>query len=254
MKVSIIQPDIIWEDKTRNLSHLDELILPLYEKTDIVILPEMFSSGFSMNTEKLSEPADGHTFQWMKETAERGNFGLCGSYIVFEDNHFYNRFVFVSPGNESWHYDKRHLFSMAGENKFFTQGKSRLVFRFRGATISPYICYDLRFPVWSRNRNEYDLAVYVASWPQVRISVWDTLIKARAIENQCYVAGANRVGADGTGTRYSGGSYIVNPRGEILKSAGSQECTITSEISMSDLTEFREKFPVREDSDDFQIL
>ena len=254
MKVSIIQPDIIWEDKTRNLSHLDEMVLPLFEKTDIVILPEMFSSGFSMNTEKLSEPADGQTFQWMKEIAKRGNFGLCGSYIVFEDHHFYNRFVFVSPGNESWHYDKRHLFSMAGENKFFTPGISKLVFRFRDVTISPFICYDLRFPVWSRNRNEYDLAVYVANWPQVRINVWDTLIKARAIENQCYVAGANRVGKDGTGTSYSGGSYIVNPRGEIIKSGGSQECTITSEISMSELNEFREKFPVQKDSDDFQIL
>ena len=254
MKISIIQPVILWEDKAGNLSHLDDLILPLHNKTDIVILPEMFNTGFSMDTKKLHEPLNGPTFQWMKETAERGNFGLCGSYIISGDNSFFNRFVFVSPNNEFWHYDKRHLFSMAGEDKFFSSGKSKLVFSFRGLRISPFICYDLRFPVWSRNRNDYDLAIYVASWPHVRISVWETLLKARAIENQCYVAGANRVGEDGNGIMHSGRSSVINPRGEILSYAGQDECSVTADISISELIEFRNKFPVMNDADDFEII
>jgi omega-amidase len=254
MKISIIQPDLAWEDKSRNLKNLGEMISPLYNNTDIVVLPEMFNTGFSMNPEQLSESSEAETFDWMKNIAQKGSFGLCGSYMVKENLQFFNRWVFVAPEKESWYYDKRHLFSMAGENKFFSPGKTRLIFSFRGLRISPYICYDLRFPVWSRNRNDYDLIIYAANWPESRISVWNTLIKARAIENQCYVAGANRIGTDGKGIKYCGDSMIIDPRGEIIASANpNEESSITGEISLTELSDFRKKFPVLKDADNFTI-
>jgi omega-amidase len=254
MKISIIQSDLIWEDKHRNFANLEKMIIPLYNRTDIIILPEMFSSGFSMNTGQLSESPDSETFCWMRDIALKGNFGICGSYIVKDNNKFFNRWVFVSPKNETWYYDKRHLFSMGDENNFFSAGRSSLVFSFRGLRISPYICYDLRFPVWSRNREKYDLMIYAANWPESRIEVWNTLLKARAIENQCYVAGANRLGIDGKGITYCGESVILGPRGQVIASANrNEETTITGEISMTELYDFRKKFPVLDDADDFTI-
>ena len=214
----------------------------------------MFNTGFSMNPVELSESPYGETFVWMKSIAEKGNFGLCGSYIVKENMNFFNRWVFVSPGNEVWHYDKRHLFSMGGEDKLFSAGKSRLIFSFRGVRITPYICYDLRFPVWSSNRDEYDLMIYAANWPEVRQNVWTTLLKARAIENQCYVAGSNRTGTDGEGIKYCGDSMIINARGELIAFAEDEkECSISAEISLTELSDFRKKFPVMNDADDFTI-
>jgi predicted amidohydrolase len=255
MKISVIQYDIAWEDKSCNFRNLSEIISPLFNKTDIVILPEMFNTGFSMNAGALSEPADGETFLWMKKIAEKGNFGVCGSYIVKENGSFYNRFVFVSPDSERWHYDKRHLFSMGGEDRLFSRGKSRLIFTFRGVRIAAYICYDLRFPVWSRNSEGSDLIIYSANWPEARQKVWNTLLQARAIENQCYVAGSNRTGTDGEGIRYCGGSLIIDPRGDILASAGSAtESGIRAEISIDKLSEFRKKFPVSGDADEFNIM
>jgi len=254
MNISIIQSYLVWEDKSQNLQNLGNLISPLYGNTDIVVLPEMFNTGFSVNSRHLSELPYGETFEWMKRIAEKGNFGLCGSYMVNENNRFYNRFVFVTPENEFWPNDKRHLFSMSGEDKIFSPGKSRAVFTFRGVRISPFICYDLRFPVWSRNRNDYDLAIYAANWPASRIEAWKTLLKARAIENQCYVAGANITGTDGNGITYSGESIIVNPCGGIIGSANpNEESTVTAEISMAELSEFRNKFPFLKDADNFSI-
>jgi len=254
MKISIIQPDLKWEDKSGNFRNLGELISPLYKKSDIVVLPEMFNTGFSMNPEKLCESPESETFDWMKNIAEKGNFGLCGSYIVKENMKFFNRWVFVTPEKESWYYDKRHLFSMAGEAKFFSSGKNRLIFSFRSMRISPFICYDLRFPVWSRSRNDFDLMIFAANWPESRREVWSTLLKARAIENQCYVAGANRIGTDGKGIKYCGDSVIVNPRGEIIASANfSEECSVSGEISLTELSDFRKKFPVHNDADNFTI-
>jgi omega-amidase len=255
MKISLIQYGIVWENKIENLRNLETLISPLLNKTDIVVLPEMFNSGFSMNPDRLFELPGGETFIWMQNIAEKGNFGICGSYIVFENNQFYNRFVFVSPEKQVWQYDKRHLFGIAGENIFFTPGKERLIFMFRELRISPYICYDLRFPVWSRNRNEFELIIYTANWPERRRGVWNTLLKARAIENQCFVAGVNRIGTDGNGITYCGESSIVSPFGEIIVTASpSLEGSVTGEISMSDLSQFRKKFPVLKDSDDFTII
>jgi omega-amidase len=254
MKISVIQPDIVWENKLRNFQNLSELISPLLNKTDIVVLPEMFNTGFSMNPDQLSELPDGETYDWMKDIAEEGNFGLCGSYMVKDSKNYFNRWVFVSPDKVAIHYDKRHLFSMGGEEKLFSAGKSRITFTFRGVRISPYICYDLRFPVWSRNRNDYDLVIYSANWPEIRRNVWNVLIKARAIENQCYVAGSNRIGTDGMGIRYCGDSTIINPRGESIALADrDKECSVSAEISVIELSEFRKKFPVMNDTDDFTI-
>jgi len=254
MKISLVQPDTVWENKSENLRNLEILILPLFNNTDIVVLPEMFNTGFSMNPDTLSELPGRDTFEWMKSTAKKGNFGLCGSYIITENNLIYNRFVFVSPENEVWQYDKRHLFSMAGENIFFTTGTERVVFNFRDVRISPFVCYDLRFPVWSRNRNDTDLIIYSANWPESRKAAWNTLIRARAIENQCFVAGVNRIGTDGNGVLYSGESMLINALGEVIVTAGSgQECTVTGEITMSELSEFRAKNPFLKDADDFTI-
>jgi omega-amidase len=254
MNISVIQPDIIWEDKSANFRNLHGLLSPLFNKTDIVILPEMFNTGFSMDPEKLCESDSGETIKWMKSIAVEGNFGVCGSFIIRENRVYLNRWFFVTPESDIWYYDKRHLFSMGGEDKLFIAGKSRLIFSFRGVRISPYICYDLRFPVWSRNHNEYDLIIYAANWPDVRRNVWTTLLKARAIENQCYVAGSNRIGTDGAGINYYGDSMIINPRGEIITSAEMPvECSLTAEISMTDLSDFRRKFPVTDDADDFTI-
>jgi omega-amidase len=254
MNVSVIQPETEWENKASNFGKLDGLMSPLRNRTDIVILPEMFNTGFTMDPGRFSEMPAGETLTWMMRAAIAGNFGVCGSYMVEDRGKFFNRWVFVSPLEEIWYYDKRHLFSMGDEDKFFSAGKSRLVFTFRNVRISPFICYDLRFPVWSRNRNEYDLAVYSANWPEVRIDVWNTLLRARAIENQCFVAGSNRIGTDPNGISYCGESAIIGPRGEIIVSGGTnKECSVSAELSMSELAEFRIKFPVLEDADNFAI-
>ena len=236
-----------------NFRKIERLISAIPANTDIIILPETFNTGFSMKPDLLSEPPKSLTFDWMISIAERNNAGVCGSYIVREGKNFYNRWVFVAPHNESWHYDKRHLFKMDEGEKEFTPGDKRLVFMFRGVRISANVCYDLRFPVWSRNRNDYDLLINSANWPLSRNSVWATLLKARAIENQCFVAGANRVGDDGAGVKYCGESMLINPRGEIMGESDDKECIITGEISMEELTTFRNKFPVSGDADHFTI-
>jgi predicted amidohydrolase len=254
MTISIIQQNIVWEDKTRNFERLEELVSNL-SNADIIILPEMFNTGFSMDPERLGESPFSETFDWMLHASEDGNFGICGSYIVKENGNFYNRWIFVTPEKKSWQYDKRHLFTITNEERSFTHGTKRLIFKFRGVKISPNICYDLRFPVWSRNRNDYDLLINSANWPEPRRDVWLTLLRARAIENLCYVAGANRVGTDGNGVKYCGDSMIISPKGEILASAQkNKECSISADISMTELTEFRKKFPVQKDADKFTFL
>jgi omega-amidase len=255
MKISIIQYDLVWEDKTSNFRKLSTLITPLFNQTDIVVLPEMFNTGFSINQKALAESPEAETFDWLADISRKGKFGICGSYIVKENGKYYNRWIFVTPEGNYWHYDKRHLFSMSGENKYFSSGKTRLVFSFRGVRISPFICYDLRFPVWSRIRNDCDLIIYVANWPESRQDIWDTLLKARAIENQCYVAGVNRTGTDGTGIAYCGGSVIVDPQGAILATADQNtEISVTSDISMAELSDLRKFFPFLRDADDFEIV
>jgi len=252
MKATLIQPDIIWENKLKNLERLGEMISASPADTDIIILPEMFNTGFSMNPNDLSELPGSETFDWMQHIAVKYNYGICGSYIINENGHFFNRFVFASPEKGIWRYDKRHLFSPGGENQLFTRGKERIIFNFRGLRICPNICYDLRFPVWSRNRNDYDLLINSSNWPESRRDVWLTLLKARALENQCYVAGVNRIGIDGTGIKYCGDSMILGPKGEIIaKGRKNEECLISGDLSIDELTDFRKKFPVMNDADRF---
>jgi omega-amidase len=254
MRISIVQPDLEWENKSANLHKLGNLISSLNGNTDLIILPEMFNTGFSMNTGILSESPDGETYNWMKDLSDRSGVGICGSYMVSEGGLVYNRWVFVASGEEKAIYDKRHPFTMGGEHHFFTPGKNRLVFNFRGVRISPYICYDLRFPVWNRSKNDVDLMIFAANWPASRANVWNILLRARAIENQCYVAGSNRIGTDGSGIGYSGDSMIIDPRGEIIASASTDtEQCITSDILMDELSDFRKKFPVLDDADHFTI-
>jgi omega-amidase len=253
MKLTILQPDIIWEDKIRNLEVLGKMSMSVPPDTDILILPEMFNTGFSMNPSRLAEPPGSTTLEWMKDISVNHNTGVCGSYIIKRDGGYYNSWIFVSPEGEMVTYDKRHLFSPGNEDKLFKKGMQRIVFSFRGVRICPNICYDLRFPVWSRNCNDYDLLINSANWPQSRRDVWLTLLKARAIENQCYVVGANRTGTDGEGINYCGDSMVIGPKGEVIASVMDSVCFLTGEISAAMLSEFRRRFPAIKDADNFEI-
>ncbi|MDZ7738703.1 MAG: amidohydrolase [Bacteroidales bacterium] len=256
MKISLVQSDIFWEDKKANFRKYESLLAGLKGNTDLVVLPEMFSTGFSMNSRDMAEDMDGLTLEWMESTSSAGNFGLIGSFIATEGGKYYNRLVFMKPGGDYCIYDKGHLFRMEKEDLFYTKGNRRVTEPFRGANFSLQICYDLRFPVWSRNRNNsYDILIYIANWPAARRKVWTTLLPARAIENQCYVIGVNRVGRDGNGIDYCGDSMIIGPRGDILAAAEeNEEEVVTYELSLSELEQFREKFPVWRDADDFRLI
>lgn len=254
MRISIVQYDIVWEDKEANFDRIEKIISGSKAGSDIIILPEMFTTGFSMNAGSLAEEPGSLTSAWMSDLAVSYDAAVCGSYIVRDRGLFFNRWIFVTPGGETYIYDKRHLFSMGGEDKVFSVGKERLVFSFRGIRIFPIVCYDLRFPVWSRNRDEYDLLICSANWPARRMLVWDTLLRARAIENQCFVAGSNRLGKDASGLEYTGGSIIYGPSGEVLAGLPSEhEGLVEAEPDLAQLSDLRTKFPVMKDADDFTI-
>lgn len=256
MRVSILQIDIVWEDKQKNLQHLRSKLEELCGKTDIAILPEMFSTGFTMRSRELAEPVDGETITTLREWASTYKIALVGSYIASDQGYYYNRAFFLTPDGEAYYYDKKHLFRMGNETEYFSAGNNKVIIPYRGWNICLLVCYELRFPVWSRNvNNEYDLLIYVANWPTARRQVWDTLLAARAIENMTYVCGVNRVGTDGNGLAYSGGSVIYSPRGKaIVTTADNKESVVTKDLSLDELTTFRQKFPVWMDADPFQIL
>jgi omega-amidase len=259
--ISLIQSEIIWERVEDNREHFGKLIMACPDGTDLIILPEMFSTGFSMNAQQIAEKYSENmpTIKWMKEASARKNACICGSVSVSENEEYYNRLIWVQPNGLIFTYDKRHLFSFAGEQNHYKNGNKRLIVEWQGWKICPLICYDLRFPVWSRNAltengADYDLLIYVANWPEIRRSPWEKLLYARAIENQAYLAGVNRVGADGNGHSYSGDSVILNPRGEVVNSAmKGEEKIISASLSMSELVDFRSKFPVLSDADTFRI-
>ncbi len=255
MKISIVQTDIHWENKQANLRNLREVLQTLRGTTDVAVLPEMFSTGFSMNTQALAEPANGETITCLKAYAAESGIALAGSYIAHAGGQCYNRAFFLTPEGGEHYYDKRHLFRMGCENDHFAAGNEKAIFAYKGFNIRLLVCYDLRFPVWSRNvHNEYDLLIYVANWPDVRRSVWDTLLRARALENECYVCGVNRVGTDNAGLRYNGGSVICSPRAEALASLpDGQAATATAELDLPALQQFRKKFPAWADADEFSI-
>ncbi|OFX50920.1 MAG: amidohydrolase [Bacteroidetes bacterium GWB2_41_8] len=252
LNIAIFQLDLVWENRSANRIKIDEWLQQIDKNTEVVFLPEMFATGFSMNVSELAEPMNGETVNWMKKRCSEHQLALCGSLIIQENGNFYNRMLFVEPSGKTSFYDKRHLFTMGNEESHFQAGTERLIVDYKGWRICPLICYDLRFPVWARNRNEYDLLVYSANWPQARTEVWNTLLKARAIENQCYVVGVNRVGADGQGIEYSGDSQVFCPKGKsLLQSLPNLEKSLSASLSYSELIDFRYRFPVLNDADNF---
>lgn len=251
LKVTLVQTDLFWENKNSNLEHVSGMLENL-DTTDLILLPEMFSTGFTMNAGHLAEDMAGQTVSWMADKASELDAVVAGSLIVRENGCFYNRFVWAGPDRKLQWYNKKHLFSMGGEDRYYTPGKERVTLEWRGWKIRLMICYDLRFPVWSYNHDDYDLLVYAANWPESRQKVWKNLLVARALENQCYCAAVNRLGTDGTGLSHCGDSGLVSPRGDAVW-MGNAETVRTFSLSLTGLHQFREKFPVLCDRDSFNI-
>lgn len=259
LTITTIQTGLHWENKIANLQMLEEKIGSIKEKTEVVVLPEMFSTGFSMKPEQLAETMDGDTVQWMKRIAGENKIILTGSVIIKEEGHYYNRLIWMLPNGQYGVYDKRHRFAFAGEDNYYTAGTKRLIASVKGWKINLQVCYDLRFPVWVRQQSqlgepEYDILVYVANWPERRSHAWKTLLQARAIENQCYVIGVNRVGHDGNDIYHSGDSMIVDPLGEVLYTKKDEEDIFTITLDKTNLVTIREKLPFLKDADGFMIL
>lgn len=259
LKVSIIQSDLHWEDIGANLAMFEEKIWQI-GPTDVIVLPEMFTTGFSMRVGQLAEHMNMRTFKWMRQMADQTGALVLGSFIARVHDRHYNRLLWMEPGGHFKTYDKRHLFRMAEEHHVYAPGESLLIGHWKGWRICPLICYDLRFPVWSRNRwnpslkkMAYDVLVYVANWPLVRAGAWKTLLEARAIENLSYVVGVNRVGSDGNGVEYNGGSAIVGPKGDPIFFVEGEEVIKTVALNAHALQGYRDRFPAYLDADDFSI-
>ncbi|MGF6190224.1 amidohydrolase [Serratia sp. 2723] len=252
LKITLLQQSLVWRQGEANLRHFDAL-LPSITGRDLIVLPEMFTTGFAMDAGESALPEQ-QVIDWLHTWAVKTNALVGGSVALKTAEGAVNRFLLVEPGGKVHGYDKRHLFRMAGEHQHYQAGKQRIIFEWRGWRILPQICYDLRFPVWSRYQQDYDLALYVANWPAARSMHWQTLLAARAIENQIYVAGCNRVGEDGNGLNYSGDSLIISPQGERLASAEQgQAARLDAELSLETLQTYRAAFPAWRDADGFQL-
>ncbi len=254
LRITTIQSDIIWENQKANLRKLDKYLKGLSGQTDLVILPEMFTTGFSMTPNHLAETMKGATLKWMVKKAATMKAAIMGSLIIEESGRYYNRMVFAKPNGKVMTYDKRHLFGLAGEDQSYTAGQKRLIVKYKGWKICPMICYDLRFPVWSRNNCAYDLLIYVANWPEVRRNAWKSLLVARAIENQVYTIGVNRCGVDGTGLVYTGDTTVADYGGGILFQTSGQESVHTVRLERAKMMGFREKLAFLRDQDVFEIV
>jgi omega-amidase len=256
---SLIQTNLHWEDKAANLSMLEEKIKQRQEHTEIVILPEMFTTGFSMNPSAFAENMEDETVKWMQRIAAEEKIILMGSIIIGEENKFYNRLIWMLPNGQYGKYDKRHLFGFAKEDQHYSAGNKRLIAQAKGWKINVQVCYDLRFPIWARQQPtengdaEFDILIYVANWPERRSHAWKTLLCARAIENQCYVIGVNRVGDDGNNIYHSGNSMVVDPLGQVLYHKADEEDIFTITLNKEKLNEVRERFPFLKDADNFSI-
>jgi omega-amidase len=259
LRTCVVQLDLAWESPEENYNKVLSMLHGQEGQYDLIVLPEMFTTGFTMKPNGLAEPTDGETLHWMKFLAAKHGAVVMGSIIIEEEGKFYNRLLVVEHGGLALKYDKRHLFRMAGEHDVYTAGQELQVFELKGWRICPIVCYDLRFPVWSRNgaredgRLWYDLLVYVANWPERRVAHWKALLQARAIENQAYVIGANRVGKDGNEIVYSGDSQVIDPFGAILRQDTGNECILSSELDWEVLADYREKFPAWRDADQFGL-
>lgn len=253
LRVTIVQTDIHWEDKEANWSNLASKF-NMAGETDLIIIPETFNAGFTMSAKCVAEIMNGPSVLWMLEQSNKHDCVVCGSLVIKEEGNYYNRIVWAKPDGTTEHYDKRHLFTMADEHKHYAGGKHRKIVELNGWRINLQVCYDLRFPVFSRNRNDYDLLLYVANWPEPRRNAWSTLLLARAIENQCYTVGVNRIGEDGNGFTYSGDSVVVEPKGSVISSTKPYIDSVeTVTLSWSELAEYRKKFPVGNDADEFEL-
>jgi predicted amidohydrolase len=254
MKIALIQTELIWENPKENREILQNKINSISQYVDMLVLPEMFTSGFTMHPEKVAETMQGETISWLKEIAKSKNCAITGSLVISENRNFYNRLVFVFPDGKIETYDKRHLFTLAGEHEVYTAGKSKLIVNYKGFKICPLTCYDLRFPVFSRNTEHYDILLYVANWPKVRTNAWDVLLQARAIENMCFVVGVNRVGLDGNNHEYIGHSQAIDFLGNSLIKPQEKEGIFYTELNKNDLLQTRIKLPFLDDRDPFGII
>ena len=254
LNIALIQADLVWENPTKNRENFTQKIESISSKKDLVVLPEMFTTGFTMNAKQFAEPMTGETVCWMQHLAKKTQAAIVGSLIILENNNFYNRLLFITPDGSIEYYNKRHSFSLVGENKVYTSGEKKLIITYKGWRICPLICYDLRFPVWARNTENYDVLLYVANWPKTRISAWDTLLKARAIENMCYSIGVNRVGTDGLKSEYPGHSAIYNVLGaEIAFCPNTKEGIEIVTLDKKHITAYRNKLNFLNDKDTFTI-
>jgi len=254
MKVALIQSALQWENPDANRKSFANKIKSIKEAVDLIVLPEMFTTGFSMHPQEFAETMEGETVRWMLEMADQSRSAICGSVIIKEENHFYNRLIFMLPTGEMSHYDKRHLFALAGEDKVYTSGTARLIVDYNGFKICPLICYDLRFPVFSRNTEDFDLLIYVANWPKIRTNAWDILLSARAVENMCYTIGVNRVGVDANSHEYIGHSQVVDFLGNYVHEPQEKEGIFIVELVKDMLIESRRKLAFLDDRDDFTVL
>jgi predicted amidohydrolase len=253
MKIALIQTSLIWENPVENRSHLSQKIMGFMEEVDLIVLPEMFSSGFTMNPEAIAETMEGETVLWLQHLAKARNCAITGSLVIEEKGKYYNRLVFVFPTGEIKTYDKRHLFGLAGEDRFYTAGKDKLIVEYKGYKICPLVCYDLRFPVFSRNVEDYDVLLYVANWPKPRVNAWDILLKARAVENMCYVIGVNRIGTDDNNHEYVGHSQVVDFLGNYLLEPQEADAVFIVQLDKAKLLETRSRLAFLDDRDKFEI-
>jgi predicted amidohydrolase len=253
LKVTLVQSKIFWEDKKKNFAHFGNKIESIKEKTNLIILPEMFSTGFTMNAPRFADKPKGEAYDFLKYYSNKKKSCICGSVIVKEKNKYYNRLLLSFPDGKVFHYDKRHLFRMAEENLVYSGGNKKLIVKIKEWRVALFICYDLRFPVWLRNKNNYDLAVFIANWPERRAYHWKSLLLARAIENQSYVAGVNRIGKDGNKINYTGDSAVINPLGEYVINAKNKSGTFTAVLSKKTIDNYKKNFPAHKDSDKFEI-
>lgn len=254
LSVSLIQSELRWHDAKHNRELFDRHFEALPASARLVVLPETFSTGFTMSSKQQCEQMSGATVAWMQASAARLGAVVCGSLIVEERGSLYNRFVWAQPNGSLSYYDKRHLFRMGDEHSHYAPGSERVVLELDGVRVLPQVCYDLRFPVFSRNRGDYDLALYVANWPAARQLAWEALLRARAIENQCYVIGVNRIGVDGNDVRYAGGSAAFAFDGTALLEAGGRSGVFTVTLDPQALAAYREEFPAWRDADTFELL